>query len=202
MTRIRGARGELVAAVLAGAWRPSPPPLSLSLTGLAEITPLLLRTGSAGLGWWRVRSSELRTSSAALQLQQAYRIYILKAAAQKRRIVRAITLLRSAGVEPLLVKGWAIARLYPERGLRPTEYGDIDLCVRPEQYAVALAVLAPEPERANVDLHEGLSQLHRPSLDDVYERSHLVPLSDRPGRRLPPSLIGRDWVSTRICAAL
>ena len=166
MTRIRGARGELVAAVLAGAWRPSPPPLSLSLTGLAEITPLLLRTGSAGLGWWRVRSSELRTSSAALQLQQAYRIYILKAAAQKRRIVRAITLLRSAGVEPLLVKGWAIARLYPERGLRP--YGDIDLCVRPEQYAVALAVLAPEPERANVDLHEGLSQLHRPSLDDVY----------------------------------
>ena len=174
----------MVAAVLAGAWRPTPPPLALSPTGLAEITPLLLRTGSAGLGWWRVRSSELRTSSAGLQLQQAHRICILKAGAQERRIVQAITLLRSAGVEPLLVKGWAIARLYPERGLRP--YGDIDLCVRPEQYAVALAVLAPEPERANVDLHEGLSQLHRPSLDDVYKRSHLVPLSDVDVRVLGP----------------
>jgi len=29
------------------------------------------------------------------------------------------------GVEPILGKGWAIARLYPERGMRP--YGDIDL---------------------------------------------------------------------------
>ena len=100
-------------------------------------------------------------------------------------MVQTITLLRSAGVEPLLVKGWAIARLYPEHGLRP--YGDIDLCVRPEQHTSAMAVLsAPEAERAVVDLHEGLPQLHRPSLDDVYERSRLVPLSDVDVRVLGP----------------
>ena len=94
-------------------------------------------------------------------------------------------MLRSAGVEPLLVKGWAVARLYPEHGLRP--YGDIDLCVRPEQYAVALAALgAPEAETAMVDLHNGLPWLHRPSLDDVYERSQLVPLSDVDVRILGP----------------
>ena len=140
-----------------------------------EITPTLLRTGAASLGWWRVRSSELRTSSAAHELRQAYRLYTLQAARHERRIVQAITLLRSAGVEPLLVKGWAVVRLYPERGLRP--YGDIDLCVRPEQYASAVAALAtPADEPVAVDLHKGLPQLHRPSLDDVYERSHLVPL--------------------------
>ena len=176
-----GRRGKLVASVLAGAWRASPPPpplpQSLSPAALIEVTPLLLGTGAGGLGWWRVRSSELRTSAAALELRQAYRLYTLQAGRQERQIVQAITLLRSAGVEPLLAKGWAVARLYPERGLRP--YGDIDLCVRPEQYAVAVAALAaPAAETVVVDLHKGLPELHRPSLDDVYERSQLVPLGD------------------------
>jgi hypothetical protein len=85
--------------------------------------------------------------------------------------------LRSAGVEPLLVKGWAVARLYPERGIRP--YGDIDLCVRPEQHGVAVAALATlAAEAVVVDLHEGLPQLHRPSLEDVFERSQLVQLGE------------------------
>jgi len=171
--------GKLVATALAGAWRASPPPHppSFSPAALTEITPLLLRTGAASLGWWRVRSSELHTATAAHELRQAYRMYTLQAGRKEDQIVQAITLLRSAGVEPLLVKGWAVARLYPERGLRP--YGDIDLCVRPEQYAVATAALAaPAAETVVVDLHEGLRQLHRPSLDEVYERSRLVPLGD------------------------
>ena len=178
-------RGKLVASVLAGAWRSSPPPPSLSPAALIEVTPLLLRTGAASLGWWRVRSSELRTSDAAHELKQAYRHYTLEAGRKERQIVRAITLLRSAGVEPLLVKGWAVARLYPERGLRP--YGDIDLCVRPEEYAVALAALAaPAAEPVVVDLHKGLQQLHCPSADDVYGRSQLVPLGDVEVRILGP----------------
>jgi len=123
-----------------------------------------------------VRSSELRSSAAAHELRQAYRLYTLQAGRQEGQIAQAITLLRSAGVEPLLVKGWAVARLYPERGLRPC--GDIDLCVRPEQYEVAAAALAPAAETVVVDLHKGLPQLHRPSLDDVYERSQLVSLGD------------------------
>ncbi len=182
-------RGKLVASALAGAWRasppPPPPPPSLSPADLIEITPLLLRTGAGGLGWWRVRSSELRTSAAALELRQAYRLYTLQAGRQERQIVQAITLLRSAGVEPLLAKGWAVARLYPERGLRP--YGDIDLCVRPEQHAAAVAALAaPAAETVVVDLHKGLPELHRPSLEDVYRRSKLVPLGDVDVRILGP----------------
>ena len=137
------------------------------------------------MAWRRVQSSELRTSAAAHELRQAYRTYTLQAGRKEGQIVQAITLLRSAGVEPLLVKGWAVARLYPERGLRP--YGDIDLCVRPEQYAVAVAALAaPDAEGVVVDWHKGLPQLHRPSLDDVYERSQLVPLLNVDVRILGP----------------
>ena len=178
-------RGKLVASVLAGSWRNNPPPLSLSPSALAEVTPLLLGTGAASLGWWRVRSSEFRISAAPHELRQAYRLYTLQAARHERQVVQAITLLQSAGVDPLLVKGWAIARLYPERGLRP--YGDIDLCVRPEQHSVAAAALAtPAAETGVVDLHKGLPQLHRPSLDDVYERSQQVLLGDVDVRILGP----------------
>ena len=179
--------GKLVASALAGAWRTSPPapPPSLSHAALIEVAPLLLRTGAASLGWWRVRSSELCTSPIAYELRQAYRLYTLQAGRKETQIVQAITLLRSAGVEPLLVKGWSVARLYPERGLRP--YGDIDLCVRPEQYAVAVdALAAPAAETVVVDLHKGLQQLHRPSVDDAYERSRLVPLGDIDVRILGP----------------
>ncbi len=178
-------RGKLVASILAGAWHASPPPPSFSPDALGTVTPLLLRTGAASLGWWRVRSSELRTSPAAHELRQAFRMYTLQAGRKEREIVQAIMLLRSAGVEPLLVKGWAVARLYPERGLRP--YGDIDLCVRPEEYALAVDALAgPAAEGVIVDLHEGLRQLHRPSVGDVYERSQLVPLGDVDVRILGP----------------
>ena len=171
--------GRLVASILSRAWRasPPPPPSSLSPAALAEVTPLLLGTGAASLAWWRARSSELSTCAAAHELRQAYRLYTLDAGRQEQKIVQAITRLRSAGVEPLLVKGWAVARLYAQRGLR--HYGDIDLCVRPEQYAAAAAALAaPAAETVIVDLHEGLPQFHRASLDDVYERSQLVPLGD------------------------
>ncbi len=180
-------RGKLVAAALVGAWRtPSPPwPSSLTSAALTEVAPLLLGWGAGGLAWWRVRSSELRASTVAHELRQAYRHYTLAAGRQERLIVRAITLLRSAGVEPLLVKGWAVARLYSERGLRPS--GDIDICVRPEQYAQAAAALAaPTTGKVAVDLHAGLPQLHRPSLDDVYRRSQLVPLGDVDVRILGP----------------
>ena len=63
--------GKLVASVLTGAWRASPPPPSLSLSpaALTEVTPLLLRRGAGSLGWWRVRSSELGTSAPAHELK-------------------------------------------------------------------------------------------------------------------------------------
>jgi len=117
----------------------------------------------------------LRTTQAALDLQDAYRLHALEAVLHEREIIEAFTLLRSARVEPILVKGWAAARLYPEPGLRP--YGDIDLCCRPDQYSAAAAALKRVENPAYlVHLHKGFARLDELSWDELYARSQVVKL--------------------------
>src|SRR5204863_9752076 len=130
--------GQLIAAVLARFWYEDPPPPEAGADELAEVTALLIKTGAGALGWWRIRNSDLIKTEAASLLHQAYRFHSIRSAVHKQKISELFTCLRSAGVEPLVVKGWAVARLYPESGLRP--YIDIDLCVRPEDYPTAEAV--------------------------------------------------------------
>jgi hypothetical protein len=172
--------GSLVAVILTQSWREFPPPLETSAEELLRVAPLLMGSGAAALAWWRVRHSELRTSAEALQLQQAYYHFTLQADLHRRDIKDVLTLLRAAGVEPLLIKGWASARLYPEPGMRV--YGDIDLCVRPEQREAALAVTkSPECKQYNVDLvHDELelSRLDNRSFDELYARSQRLTLDE------------------------
>lgn len=104
---------------------------------------------------------------------------------RERAVKRLIAILRSVKIEPILVKGWAIARIYPEKGLRP--YGDVDLCVPPEQYnAATTALLGPDGPRGTVDLHNGFASLDDASMDDLYAWSRLVPLDDVQVRVLSP----------------
>ena len=171
-----GPRGQLVASVLAGTWRRSPPPWSLSPAALAEVTPLLLRTGVASLSWRRISQSDLPEHSSARQLQQAYRFCTFQAAVGERQVIQILTRLGSAGVDPLLAKGWAAARLYPDRALRP--YDDIDLWVRPQQYDAAVAALT---STAGQDFPVHLHQKFRHSdhsWDEVYDRSRVVHLGE------------------------
>jgi hypothetical protein len=168
------ARGVVVGAVLAGSWRSSPPPLSISPEALADVAPLLMRTGAGGLAWWKLRHAGCARSSLARDLRATFRLQTLQARLHERRITAAVGALRSAGIEPVLAKGWAAARLYPAPGLRP--YGDVDLWVGPGQLARAAAALrAARAERSRVDLHDTVPLPGR-SWDDVYERSRLVPL--------------------------
>ncbi len=169
--------GHLVAVALAGAWRDVPPTLELDEAELNRIAPLLLRSGAAALCWRRVRLSELRDVPAAKELRQAYRRCTLQNALNQQTIERAIALLRSAEVEPILVKGWAAARLYPEPGLRP--YGDVDLCVRPEQFSRAETALENVAEvRRGVDLHCGFAKFGGGDVEAIYARSRLARLGE------------------------
>ena len=129
----------LLAAALAGSWRASPPEPALAADELARIIPLLVGSGAAALAWWKVRRSPFQGCPPAAALKQAYHVQALQSALQEREIEHVFSLLRAAGVEPILLKGWAAAGLYPERGLRPP--GDIDLCIRPGQYEAAKAAL-------------------------------------------------------------
>jgi hypothetical protein len=178
-------RGSMVATMLTGSWRYSPPAFGRSAAELEELAPLLLNSGAAALCWWRVRHCDLRTIPAATELQQAYRLNTLRAAIQRQAIERVITRLRSNGIEPILVKGWAVARLYPEQGLRPC--GDIDLCVRPEQFAAAERALSEIPEgQYDVDLHCGFTKFGDDSVDEIYARSQLLRLEETDVRVLCP----------------
>jgi Uncharacterised nucleotidyltransferase len=180
--------GRLVAAMLAGAWRVTPPPYTLPRSVLADINPLLLAGGVGALAWRRVShggDATLQVSPEAFELRQAYRLHSVEAALRVKQIEHALTLLRTSGVEPLLAKGWAAARHYPEPGLRP--YGDIDLYVRPEQYQVAHAALfrsgiPPAP----VDLHSGCPALEDRDMDPLYDRSETTMVGDEAARVFGP----------------
>jgi Uncharacterised nucleotidyltransferase len=173
-------RGRRLADALAGAWRETPAPWSPSSIDMSAVVPLLLAGGCGALGWRRLRgpSGTGRVADGASEpLQHAYRLHALESAVREQQIRQALSLLRGAGIEPLLAKGWAAARLYPEPGLRP--YGDIDLYVRPEQHGAAQGALRGEKgPPLPVDLHRGFADLDEGELDGVFERSRLAPLAD------------------------
>lgn len=177
-------QGALIASVLAGSWRQFPSPLEISIEELDAVAPSLLKSGAAALGWKRVSKSELRDSPAALELEQAYRLHALQSAIHEREIKTVRGLLGRAGIEPVLVKGWAVARLYPESGLRP--YGDIDLCVSPEQFTAAKAALNTEANHSQVDLHRGFAKLDTRTWNELYSRSELLKIEDVEVRVLGP----------------
>ena len=175
--------------MLRGAWRDASPAADLDTADLDTadlfaVSPLLLRTGSAGLAWWRAQSSDV-PGPLLKPLHDAFRIHALHAAVLEAKIPAAFARLRARGVEPLLGKGWAVARLYPRPGLRP--YGDIDLYVRPLDAPAARAALdEPGQEALPVDLHRGLAELDDRGFEDVLARSQLVPLGESAVRIFGP----------------
>lgn len=149
----------------------------MSLGDLERVTTLLYNSGGTGLAWWRIHESELKTTPCGELLHQGYRLQALQTPINEERIVRAFRLLRGAAIEPILVKGWAAAQVYPHRTLRP--YGDIDLVVRPAEYSTAREVLnQDEAGTWWVDLHQGLTELDDRSVDGLFERSQTVTLND------------------------
>lgn len=183
--RLSDLRGRRMATILAGAWRRSPPPLAMSDRDLDEVTLGLLRSKTGALAWWRVRSSSLRACPAAGRLREAYHHHSFQAALHAANLARIVDRLRAAGVDPVLVKGPAIARLYPERGLRP--FGDLDFCVRPDQHRTASASLESwVGDFSPVDLHRGFAELRARPGDDAYARAQLATFGATEVRVLAP----------------
>lgn len=169
--------GRLIARALSGSWRSSAAPWPLTSGELARITPLLIQSGAGALVWWRIRHWDLAGSDTGLLLQQLYRLHRLEASLHLRRLLRVIRRFREAGIEPVLVKGWNVARLYPEPGLR--HYFDLDLCVAADHYAAANRVLATLDEDGSyVDLHDELDHLDVMPWADFFERSQLLKVED------------------------
>lgn len=95
----------------------------------------------------------------------------------EQKIIKIFGTFRRAGIEPILIKGWSIARFYPTNNKRGT--GDIDLTVHPQDFVKATKIIQ-EPENLHfaVDLHKGLRFLSRLSFNDVFSDSQLVSLRE------------------------
>jgi len=171
--------------LLAGSWHVTQPRLDISLNDLELALALLYHSGGAGLVWWRIRDSDLRTTSVGELLHQGYRLQALQSAIHEQRIVTAFHLLRDAGIEPILIKGWAVARFYPHPTLRA--YGDVDLVVNPAEYSAARRAL-DQNEAGSwwIDLHSEVSELRNRPWEELFARSRMEHLRETRVRVLCP----------------
>ena len=177
--------GGLLAATLSKSWVESrPPDLSLSEAELDQVAPLLYQSGGAGLGWWRIRDSDLRQTPSGEMLHQAFRLLALQSAIHESKIRRVFTVLRGVNVEPILIKGWAVARAYPQPALRP--YGDIDLILRPRDQQTALAAAREHLRDCQLDFHALPVELADRSIEELFDRSQSVECGDQQIRVLSP----------------
>jgi hypothetical protein len=158
--------GLLLCRAYACAWRPVPPPLGLSLPEVAAILPQLIDFGGVGLVWPRLRDHAEAYGAAGMALEHGYRQQVERNREAPARIVQAVTVLRDAGIEPVLLKGWSVSRHYPPGVVRLS--GDIDLIVRPDEFRRAEAALADARDSGiaiHVDLHHDDMWVDRPRPD-------------------------------------
>lgn len=148
---------------------------------LAPVVPLLRELGAGGVAWWPLRCAG---AANARVLHPDYRQLVIESFDRDGLVRTAVRRLRAAEVEPIIVKGWAAARHYALPCLRP--YGDLDLCLAPDQLDAALAALGDEFPPGAVDLHRGVPDLNGRRWDDVCRRSRLVALGDEAVRVLGP----------------
>ena len=127
--------------------------------------------------WRRVREGALPLppGDAEALLRRSHEVAAHSAALHAFRLSVVLRTLRAAGVEPLVLKGQASARLYAEPALRP--YGDLDLLVRAGDAARAAELLARAPlDEIAVDLHVSPADAGGRTVDELFARSRLVRL--------------------------
>ncbi len=165
-------RGQVLASLLAGAWRSSPPRFAMSREVLPAVLPQLLKLGVGPLAWWKLRQEEGDQGMAFSRLEQEARICRLASFVCECQLADLLDELRYWGVQPLVSKGWTVARRYPEPGLRSPR--DLTLHVDPSRLEEAQRVLA-EPVHASaacwVRLQAGTPELPDRTPADLYRHA-------------------------------
>jgi len=92
------------------------------------------------------------------------------------RASSAFRIMREHLVEPILIKGWAVARLYPSENHR--HFSDLDLAVSPEQFELAEFVCNNDAARLPIDLHRGLRHFDSRPWAEIFNSCELIELND------------------------
>ena len=117
------------------------------------------------------------------EITDEYKFYVLRKRMAEDLILRAFDGFRREGIEPILIKGWAAARNYPE--FQPRFFGDIDVSVSAADYEKASKVIdSPGSEIGGIDLHRELNHLDTVDWPQLFSNSKLVPLDGKEVRVL------------------
>ncbi len=99
--------------------------------------------------------------------------------------MQAFVIFRRLGTEPVLIKGWAARRNYPQEIHRT--YTDIDLALPPCEFDAAEGKWNLLEDRTfNIDLHRGLRHLDSIDWDDLFQNSITIDIDTVPIRILRP----------------
>lgn len=181
-------RGRLLTMLLCQSWRRDVRPAPLSREELDAILPLALRNGTAALAWRRIRGTALAMTKSGWRLRNGQLSIATYAAAGEAALKSILALDGLSDADPILVKGWTHARLYPAQAMRP--YSDVDLFVAPERYQRLMPALetGPAVELAHVlpmDVQTEWVDLDR-SWDEIRAHSRVAFLGSAEVRVLGP----------------
>ncbi len=110
---------------------------------------------------------------------------VLQVKLQGMNACKAFDFFRDGGFEPILIKGYAAAILYPSDVGRSSV--DIDLCFDPIQFENAKSFYEKNPNTGvNVDFHKGFRHLDALSWEELFARSQLIEFEGKPIRVLCP----------------
>jgi hypothetical protein len=127
-----------------------------------------------------------------------HRWNLLQLRANEARVAEAFRLFRNENIEPVLIKGWSAARLYPVE--KPRVFVDTDLAVPPPP------IDSPPPVASNaaaknilVDLHRGLRHYDPRGWDAVFSETVLIECAGELVRVLDPEanlrMLSAHWLN-------
>ena len=108
-----------------------------------------------------------------LQMTDEFRWYLLEKKKLEGLVLSAISIFRDHRIEPILIKGWAATRNYPEG--KPRFCVDIDLAVSSTDFHQAQRLIRePGSGVKGVDLHKELRHLDTLDWKTLFSNSELV----------------------------
>ena len=141
-------------------------------------------------------TTDIRAENASLY--DNIRWNALETAIWNRAIKSAFVFFREHKLEPILIKGWAIAGFYPPGKRRP--FVDIDLAFSAVDFGSAKAVYESNETGINaIDLHRELRNLDTLRWTDLFDNSQLIVLDGVSVRILRPEdhlrVLSTHWLN-------
>jgi len=109
---------------------------------------------------------------------------LLQAKINETKVCDAFEVFENSGIDPILIKGFAAARFYPESVGRA--YVDVDLAVSPDKFEEAERLVKQKATGVNIDLHKGFRHLDTVSWEKLFARSEVLELKRKEIRLLAP----------------